>query len=202
MKTFRHCEANRRFAKQSKMTKIYQTPQNLCYNFALQIKKEYKMPPIDEKKEKLSELRRWQNYFVSILIAVVAFVAVQYDSVNSVLFYLCVGVALLSIVIVVLLARKINKTIKEIGRLWNGNRSSLYHRDCFFGLYDGVLYHCKRLLENLRFFVVVLVWFDTNPQRFCHCEAFEQSENNEAIHQWDLWIKCESRTLGESVARF
>ena len=75
------------------------------------------MPPIDEKKEKLSELRRWQNYFVSILIAVVAFVAVQYDSVNGVLFYLCVGVALLSIVIVVLLARKINKTIKEIGRL-------------------------------------------------------------------------------------
>ena len=75
------------------------------------------MPPLDEKREKLSELRRWQNYFVSILIAIVAFVAVQYDSVNGVLFYLCVGVALLSIIIVILLARKINKIIKEIGRL-------------------------------------------------------------------------------------
>ena len=75
------------------------------------------MPPIDEKKEKLNELRRWQNYFVTILIAVVAFVATQYDSVNGVLFYLCVGVALLSVVIVMLLARKISRIIKEIGRL-------------------------------------------------------------------------------------
>ncbi len=75
------------------------------------------MPPIDEKKEKLNELRRWQNYFVTILIAVVAFVATQYDSVNGILFYLCVGVALLSVVIVMLLARKISRIIKEIGRL-------------------------------------------------------------------------------------
>lgn len=33
------------------------------------------MARIDALKEKLAELRRWQNYFITILIALVAFIA-------------------------------------------------------------------------------------------------------------------------------
>ncbi len=75
------------------------------------------MPPIDEKKEKLNELRRWQNYCVTSFVAVVAFIATQYDSVSAILLWLCGGVVVLSAVAIIVLVVKINKIIDEIGRL-------------------------------------------------------------------------------------
>lgn len=39
------------------------------------------MPKIDEKKEQLNEFRRWQGYCVTVLIALIAFIATQYDKV-------------------------------------------------------------------------------------------------------------------------
>lgn len=72
------------------------------------------MPKIDGNKEKLNELRRWQNYCVTTFVAVIAFIATKY---GTTLFWLCGGVVSVSAVAIVILAVKINKTIKEIGRL-------------------------------------------------------------------------------------
>lgn len=76
-----------------------------------------KIPKIDEKKEQLNEFRQWQNYCVTTFVAVVAFIATKYESIGTTLFWLCGGVVSVSAVAIVILAVKINKTIKEIGRL-------------------------------------------------------------------------------------
>lgn len=75
------------------------------------------MPKIDGNKEKLAELRRWQNYCVTAFVAVVAFVATKYDSIGATLMWLCSGVVALSAVAIITLAIRINKIIDEIGRL-------------------------------------------------------------------------------------
>ena len=71
----------------------------------------------DKKKELLAEIRRWQNYCITIFIAVVAFVATQYDTINNILLWLCGGVIVLSIIVIIVLAIKIHKIIDDIGRL-------------------------------------------------------------------------------------
>lgn len=71
----------------------------------------------DKKEKLLAEYQRWQNYCITIFIAVVAFVATQYDSINQILLWLCGGVVVLSIIIIIALAIKIHKIINDIGRL-------------------------------------------------------------------------------------
>lgn len=75
------------------------------------------MPKIDEKKEQLNEFRRWQGYCVTVLIALIAFIATQYDKVADFLIYVSVVLIAMLGVVVVVFARKIHKIIKEIGRL-------------------------------------------------------------------------------------
>ena len=73
------------------------------------------------KKEKLlallAEYQRWQNYCVTIFIAVVAFIATQYDKVANFLLYLSVALIIFLGFVIVLLAKKIKKIIDDIGRL-------------------------------------------------------------------------------------
>ena len=75
------------------------------------------MPPLDRKKEELSEIRRWQGYCVTIIIALVAFIAMQYGEVSNILIYISFALVVVLGVAVVVFAKKINKIIDEIGRL-------------------------------------------------------------------------------------
>ena len=75
------------------------------------------MPPLDEKKELLNEFRRWQNYCVTTLIAIVAFIITQYDSIGMFLLWCSVTVVIILLVVIFYIARKIKRLIKEIGRL-------------------------------------------------------------------------------------
>ena len=75
------------------------------------------MPPLDRKKEELSEIRRWQGYCVTIIIALVAFIAMQYGEVSNILIYINFALVVVLGVAVVVFAKKINKIIDEIGRL-------------------------------------------------------------------------------------
>ena len=52
-----------------------------------------------------------------MLIALIAFIATQYDKVADFLIYVSVVLIAMLGVVVVVFARKIHKTIKEIGRL-------------------------------------------------------------------------------------
>ena len=71
----------------------------------------------DKKKELLAEIRRWQSYFVTTLIAIVAFTITQYDSISNILIFSSIVGVIILLVLIAILAVKIKKIIDEIGRL-------------------------------------------------------------------------------------
>lgn len=72
------------------------------------------MAKIDALKEKLAELRRWQNYFITILIALVAFIATQYQKTDIYLIVASVVSVIVMFICIVVFYLKIKKLIKEI----------------------------------------------------------------------------------------
>ena len=75
------------------------------------------MSQLDKAKEKLADLRRWQSYCVTSLIAVVAFLATQYEGLGMVLIVTSAVLIVLLLVAIVVLFRKMNDKYDEIGRL-------------------------------------------------------------------------------------
>lgn len=71
----------------------------------------------DKKKELLAEIRRWQSYFVTTLIAIVAFTITQYNSISNILLFFSIFGVIILLVLIAILAMKIKKIIDEIGRL-------------------------------------------------------------------------------------
>ncbi|MGX2981710.1 hypothetical protein [Helicobacter sp. 23-1045] len=63
----------------------------------------------DKKDRLLAEYQRWQNYCVTIFIAVVAFIATQYDTMATFLLYLSIVLVVFLGVAIALLAKKNQK---------------------------------------------------------------------------------------------
>ena len=79
--------------------------------------KRIKLSKLEETKERLSEYRRWQGYFITVLIAVIAYFSTQYKTMDSVLFKLCIVIIPLLAIVIIYCVAKIKKLIKSIGEL-------------------------------------------------------------------------------------
>lgn len=68
----------------------------------------------DKKKELLAEIRRWQSYFVTTLIAIVAsFTITQYDSISNILLFSSIVGVIILLVLIATLAVKIKKSLMK-----------------------------------------------------------------------------------------
>lgn len=75
------------------------------------------MSKLEESKERLADFRRWQNYCMTILVAVTAFVGTQYEKVNVILLMLCVFLIFAMAICIVILNIKIKRQYNKIREL-------------------------------------------------------------------------------------
>ncbi len=75
------------------------------------------MPKIDEAKESLAMLKLWLGVIVGVFTAIVGWTLNKFKIDDDVLIALALFVLLGLIVIFIVIVKKINATIKEIGKM-------------------------------------------------------------------------------------
>lgn len=69
---------------------------------------------MNEIKEKLTELRRWQNYCITILITLIAFISTQFEKIENYLIVSSVSCAILMIICIAFFQISIQRLIKKL----------------------------------------------------------------------------------------